>query len=76
MIFLLAFSYNGRSQGCVKKLVMQTKTPSNSDSIIRRCLICFCPSNAPYVGDFVLLMAFAPITGRDWFYHSAFLPML
>jgi hypothetical protein len=30
-------------------------------------LICFCPSNAPYVGGFVLIMAFAPIAGRGWF---------
>jgi len=30
-------------------------------------LICFCPSNAHYVGSFVLIMAFVPIAGRGWF---------
>jgi hypothetical protein len=34
------------------------KPPSNSGSILTRCLICFCPSNAPYVGGFVLIKAF------------------
>jgi len=43
------------------------KPPPNSGSIITLCLICFCPSNAPYVGGFVLIMAFAPIAGRGWF---------
>jgi hypothetical protein len=43
------------------------KTPSNSGSILTRCLICFYASNAPYVGGFVLIDAFAPIAGRGWF---------
>ena len=43
------------------------KPPPDSGSIIPHCLICFCPSNAPYVGGFVLIMAFAPIAGRGWF---------
>jgi hypothetical protein len=33
-------------------------------------LICFCPSNAPYVGLFVLMEAFVPIAGRGWFLSS------
>jgi hypothetical protein len=41
--------------------------PPDSDIIIPHCLICFCPSNAQYVGGFVLIMAFAPIAGRGWF---------
>ena len=41
--------------------------PPESDSIIPHCLICFCPSNAHYVGSFVLIMAFVPIAGRGWF---------
>jgi hypothetical protein len=43
------------------------KPPPDSGSIITLCLICFCPSNAPYVVGFVLIMAFAPIAGRGWF---------
>ena len=43
------------------------KAPSNSGSILTRCFICFCPSNAPYVGGFVLIEAFEPIAGRGWF---------
>ena len=43
------------------------KAPSNSGSILTRCLICFCPRNAPYVGGFVLIEAFEPIAGRGWF---------
>lgn len=43
------------------------KPPPGSSSIIPHCLICFCPSNARYVGGFVLIMAFAPIAGRGWF---------
>jgi hypothetical protein len=42
------------------------KPPSNSGSILTRCLICFCPSNAPYIGGFVFVEAFAPIAGRGW----------
>jgi len=30
-------------------------------------LICYCPSNAPYVGAFVFIMVFAPIAGRGWY---------
>ena len=32
--------------------------PSNSGSILKRFLICFCVKNAPYVGGFVLIKAF------------------
>jgi hypothetical protein len=46
------------------------KPPTDSGSIITLCLICFCPSNAPYVCGFVLNMAFAPIAGRGWFWRG------
>ena len=52
------------------------KTPPDSGSIITRCLICFCHSNAPYVSGFVLTMAFASIAGRSWLLSSHLLPML
>ena len=42
------------------------KAPSNSVSILTRCLICFCPRNAPYVGGFVLIEAYAPLAGGGW----------
>ena len=46
--------------------------PSNSGSILTLCLICFCPSNGPYVGGFALIKAYAPIARRGSFCHPAF----